>query len=274
MRFLLHRFFKLSFVLIFAIICFADNLVYVRIEQQVIDKRLQTVPATDKERIDTIRAQFRASGCTPDQIQEQTVPDEDLPNIICTLPGPEPGAIVIGTRLDSKAHGDEALVDWGGPVMLPLLAESLNSAPHRQTLVLAAFAGHDKGFAGANWYLKQLSDEQRSQIEAMIEIDQVGRTPAAYAFPGPDSSRAVSVGRRQAVVQTGHQPTTLSKVLPIAARSLKLPEEPQQNNDTPGTEARAFDEAKIQAIVVHSASYATVTAPGKNEQVRLSRTAL
>jgi hypothetical protein len=124
MRFLLHRFFKLSFVLMLAVACFADNLVYVRIEQPVIEKRLQTVPASDKERVDAIRAQFRASGCAADQIEEQTVPNEELPNIICTLPGPEPGAIVIGTRLDSKAHGEEALVDWGGPVMLPLLADS------------------------------------------------------------------------------------------------------------------------------------------------------
>ena len=270
----MDRFFKLSFVLIFAVTCFADNLVYVRIEQPVIDKRLQTVPATDKERIDTVRAQFRASGCTGDQIQEQAVPNEELPNIICTLPGPEPGAIVIGTRLDSKAHGEEALVDWGGAVMLPLLAESLNSAPHRQTLVLAAFAGHDKGFAGANWYLKQLTTDQRAQIRAMIDIDKVGRTPAAYAFPGPDTSRVATVGKSPVLKEVAHEPTTLSKVLPIAARSLKVPEDPKQINDIPATEARAFEEANIPAIVIHSASYTAINPPGKVEQVRLTRTEL
>jgi VWFA-related protein len=274
MRFLLHRFFKLSFVVILAVTCLADNLVYVRIEQPVIEKRLQTVPATDKERIDAIRAQFRASGCTADQIQEQTVPNEDLPNIICTLPGPEPGAIVIGTRLDSKARGEEALVDWGGVVMLPLLAESLNSAPHRQTLVLAAFAGHDKGFAGANWYLKQLTTDQRAQIRAMIDIDKVGRTPAAYAFPGPDTSRLATVGKSPVLKEIAHEPTTLSKVLPIAARSLKVPEDPKQINDIPATEARAFEEANIPAIVIHSASYTAINPPGKVEQVRLTRTEL
>ena len=268
------RCFNLCLVFIFAITCSADNLVYVRIEQSVIEKRLQTVPATDKERIDTIRAQFRASGCTADQIQEQAVPDEDLPNIICTLPGPEPGAIVIGTRLDSKSHGEEALVDWGGPVMLPLLAESLNSAPHRQTLVLAAFAGHDKGFAGANFYLKQLTSDQRAQIRAMIDIDKVGRTPAAYAFPGPDTSRMATVGKTAVLKEIAHEPTTLSKVLPIAARSIKVPEDPKEINDIPATEARAFQEANIPSIVIHSVSYAAITPPGKVEQVRLMRTEL
>ncbi len=270
----MHRFFKLCFVSILAVTCVADNLVYVRIEQPVIEKRLQTVPATDEERLNTIRAQFRASGCTDDKIQEQAVPNEDLPNIICTLPGPEPGAIVIGTRLDSKARGEEAMVDWGGAVMLPLLAESLNSAPHRQTLVLAAFAGHDKGFAGANWYLKQLTTDQRAQIRAMIDIDKVGRTPAAYAFPGPDTSRVATVGKSPVLKEVAHQPTTLSKVLPIAARSLKVPEDPKQINDIPATEARAFEEANIPSIVIHSVSYTAINPPGKVEQVRLIRTEL
>ncbi len=274
MRYILHRVFKLLPLSILAVACFADNLVYVRIERPVIEKRLQAVPATDKDRIDTIRAQFKAAGCTPDQIQEQAVPDEELPNVICTLPGPEPGAIVIATPLDSKARGEEALVDWGGPVMLPLLAESLNASPHRQTLVFAAFAGHDRGFAGANFYLKQLSSDQRSQIRGMIEIDKVGRTPAAYAFPGPDASRMASVGQKAVLKEIAHEPTTLSKVIPIAARSLKFPDEPELINDIPATDARVFEEANIPAIVIHSAAYATITPPGKVEQVRLIRTEL
>jgi VWFA-related protein len=270
----LHRVFKILLLLILSVACFADNLVYVRIEQPVIEKRLQTVPATDTDRISTIRAQFKAAGCTPDQIQEQAIPDEDLPNIICTLPGPEPGAIIIATRLDSKAHGEEGQVDWGGPVMLPLLAESLNAAPHRQTLVFAAFAGHDREFAGANWYLEQLTSDQRAQIRGMIQIDHVGRTPAAYAFPGPDTSRLASVGQKPVLRETAHDPTTLSKVLPIAARSLKLPQAPKLINDIPATDARAFEDANIPSIVIHSVAYAEITPPGKFEQVHLMRTAL
>ena len=274
MRYILTRFLKLFVVLTLVVVCVADNLTYMRIDRTVIEKRIQTVPPSDQDRVATLRAQFRAAGCAADQIQEQQVPDVELPNIICTLPGPEPGAVLIGTRLDSKAHGEEALVDWGSVAMLPLLAESLNSAPHRETIILAAFSGHDHGLAGANWYLKQLSAEQRSQIRAMIQIEKVGRTPASYAFPGPDTSRMASVGQKAVLKETAHESTTPSKVLPIAARGLKLPEEPKEYNDIPATDARVFEDANIPSIVIHSLAYSTITPPGKFEQVRLMRTEL
>jgi len=270
----LSRFFKLFLLFTLITVCLADNLTYMRVDQSVIEKRIQAVPATDKDRLDTVRAQFKAAGCAPEMIQEQDVPGEELPNLICMVPGQDPGAIVVGTRLESRAKGEESLVDWGGPVLLPLLAESLISAPHHQTFILAAFAGHDHGMAGANWYLKQLNDEQRVSIDAMVQIEKVGRTPATYAFPEPDTAGPSSVGRRTLSMGSGHPPTTLSKVLPLAAASLKFPEAPQQSSDVAATEARVFAEAKIPSIVIHSPSYTVINTPGRVEPVRLSRTAL
>lgn len=270
----MSRFLKLFSVLILAAVCLADNLTYMRVDGSVIEKRLDTVPATANERLDILRAQFKAAGCSAEMMQEQAVPDEELPNLICMVPGQEPGAIIVGTRFESKAKGEEAVVDWGGPVMLPLLIESLNSAPHHQTFIFVAFAGHDRGMAGADTYLKQLNDEQRAQIDAMIQIEKVGRTPAEYGFPGPDTSRVATAGRRSIAMDSGHQPTTLSKVLPLAAGSLKLPEAPHQNNDIPATEARVFEEARIPSIIIHSPSYTVINTPGKAEPVHLSRTAL
>ena len=270
----LLRFLKLSFVFVLVTVCAADNLTYMRVDRSVIEKRLTPIPATGMERMDALRAQFRAAGCAPDMMQEQAVPNEELPNLICIVPGPDPGAIVIGTRLESNAKGDEAEVAWGGPVLLPLLAESMISAPHHETLIFVAFSGHDHGLAGANYFLRQLNEDQRAQIQAMIQIDKVGRTPAEYGFPEPDTSRMAAVGRRSIAMTPTHSPTTLSKVLPLAAGSLKLPEAPRENNEIPATEARVFAEAKIPSIVIHSPSYAVVMAPGKMEPVHLARTAL
>ena len=273
LRYVLSRFPKVFVVVCLVVACFADNLIYMRIDKSVVEKRIQSVPATDQDRVNRLRSQFNAAGCKPDMLQEQRVPDVELPNLICTLPGPDPGAIVIAARLDSKAHGDEALVDWGSTEMLPLLAESLNSAPHRVTIIFAAFAGHDHGMAGANTYLKQLTAEQRAQIRVMIQIDKVGRTAPSYAFPGPDTTRMASVGQKAVLKEVAHQSTTPSKVLPIAARSLKLPD-PTEVNDIPATEARLFEDAGISSIVIHSVSYSTITPPAKVEQIHMTRTAL
>jgi VWFA-related protein len=270
----LLRFLKLALIFVLVAVCLADSLTYMRVDRSVIEKRLQPVPAGDKERVDAIRAQFRAAGCAPEMLQEQTVPDEELPNLICIVPGPDPGAIVVGTRLESKSKGDEAEVDWGGPILLPLLAESMISAPHHQTMIFVAFAGHDHGLAGANYFLSQLNDEQRAQIQAMIQIDKVGRAPVQYGFPAPDTSRMATVGKRPVAMEPGHAPTTLSKVLPLAAGSLKLADQPTQNNDIPATEARVFEAANIPSIVIHSPSYLIVSPPGRMEAVHLSRTAL
>ena len=76
----MFRILKALFLLIISVVCLADNLTYMRIERTVIEKRLQTVPATDTERVETIRGQFKAAGCAPDLIQEQVVPNEELPN--------------------------------------------------------------------------------------------------------------------------------------------------------------------------------------------------
>ena len=65
----LLRFLKLTLVLVLSTVCLADNLTYMRVDRSVIEKRLQPVPATDKERVDAIRAQFRAAGCAPEMMQ-------------------------------------------------------------------------------------------------------------------------------------------------------------------------------------------------------------
>ena len=267
----MFRLLKSFLLLILAITCLAENLTYMRVDRSVIEKRLQPVPATEKERVESLATQFRSAGCAQNLMQEQAVPDEELPNVICMVPGPDPGAIIIGTRLDSKAKGDDVEVDWGGSVMLPLLTDSIISAPHHQTFIFIAFSGHDHNFAGANYFLSHLNDDQRNQIEAMIMVDKVGRTSAEYAFPGPDKTKLATAAERTRGLIPDRGENTLSKVLPLAANSLKL-QAPSENNEIQGTEAQVFKAANIPSIVIHSPSYTTIAPPGKFEQVRLSRT--
>ena len=126
-----------------------------------------------------LRSMFEKAGCSRQNIQVQSVPDQELPNVICTLPGTEFGTILVAARLDYDGRGDEGTVGWGGVAMLPLLAESLNSTTHRHTLVFAAFSGGNK--EGASFYWKSLSDAERREYRGMVDLDHVGRTTAGFS---------------------------------------------------------------------------------------------
>ena len=107
---------------------------------------------------------FEKAGCSKRNIQVQSSPIQPFPNVICTLPGTEFGTILVSARLDYDGRGEEGTVGWGGVAMLPLLAESLNSAIHRHTLVFAAFSGGNK--EGATYFWKSLSDASVANIAA------------------------------------------------------------------------------------------------------------
>lgn len=186
------------------------------------------------------------------------MPNNKLPNLICTLPGSEVDIIVVAARLDFKSHGDEERVDWATLELLPLLAESLNSSPHRCTLVFAAFTGHDHDFTGSTLYLKSLTEDHLKNLRGMIFLDHLGRVPPNYAHPMPDTSRIASVGTRAIGFQEGIPD---SNVLTVnagpAADALKLPR-PPRNNGIAATDARIFAEARVLAINFQSAAYTTL----------------
>jgi len=93
-------------VLLFSLVttcCFGGNIVYLRVHRGVVEERLNTPPGTGLERLHKLRAQFEAAGCTREHLSEQAIPRQDLPNVMCSLPGKEPGTIVIGAPIDFDA---------------------------------------------------------------------------------------------------------------------------------------------------------------------------
>ena len=134
---------------------FAANLTYVRVDEPIVEGRLALKPVDQAARLTMLHNQFLKAGCTADQIKEQPILGQDQPNLICTLPGTEPGSIVIGARSDYQSKGDELKVDWATLQTLPMLAESLVLTPHRYSLVFIAFTGH-KDLAGSAAYIEEL----------------------------------------------------------------------------------------------------------------------
>ena len=260
----------LWFVLLvaFTASCRADSVIYMRIDRTILEKRAQVAPSTPKERLRTLRAQFRNGGC-PDLL-EQPVPGEELPNLICTLPGNEGGIIVVGARLDYKSHGDDEAVEWATLELLPLLAESLNASPHRRTLVFAALTGHDHNFAGSTFYLNSFTETRRKTLCGMIFLDHLGRAMPAYAYPfGHSPSRMAEVGKGFGFQPDPRSLDVLVRNVSSAAQTLKLPR-PLEINDIAATDTRVFAKGDVLAINFHSLGYTTIPAFGGIE-VRVAR---
>ena len=121
--------------------------------------------------------------------------------------------------------------------MLPLLAKSLAGVPHRSTVILIAFPGRSRGMRGAAHYVDQLTEAQRKTLRAVVDLDNLGRTPAVYALAQPDK--------------------TLATWLHAAASSLRLAAPPAVDANSEDEDLRGntqpFVLANISAISLQSA---------------------
>src|SRR5689334_16444664 len=68
----------------------------------LVQSRLNAGVIKQRERQRKISELFTDAGCTPD---EQRL-NKRSANVICTLPGQSPGAIVVGGHFDFAEHGD------------------------------------------------------------------------------------------------------------------------------------------------------------------------
>lgn len=236
------RRFQLALFLCFACASLADNVTFLRVDKTIIDQRIQEQPQTPEQRVAVLREMFHKAGCAKQDLRVQPVPGQASPNVICTLPGNELGTILVTARLDYDGRGDEGPVGWGSVAMLPLLVESLNSAPRRHTLVFAAISGSNN--AGAAWYWKSLSEAERREYRGAVDLDHLGRTAAAFS---PESNSEA-----------------MARILPAAARALQQKPEPQSVADIPEGTAKFFGSSRVPAITVFSPAYATLGGESTN----------
>ena len=230
----MHRIFIRLFLLSIGVTLAADNLTYMRIEPPVIEKRLHSIPPqTQIGYRCSVRSLRLLDVSRPDRGTGHSRRGPSQRHL--HVARPRAGRDFDWDATGLKARGGRA-GELGRTRHAPVTGRIAEFRPHRQTFVFAAFSGHDRSFAGANWYLKQLT--ATAHPDQGNDRDRQSRPdPAAYAFPDKVASQLATVGRSPAPKEMAHEPTTLSKVLPIAARALKFPEDPQQINDIPATEA-------------------------------------
>jgi len=198
--------------------CVADSLAYMRVPKPLIEEHVKQAKDSEAERVNTLRNLFQKDGCP--QVVEQPVPEEQSPNLICILPGIAEGTILVSASLDYAAEDVKTPAHWSALTLLPLLAKSLAGVPHRSTLMLIAFPGRGHGMRGLAQYLNQLTEARRKTLRAVVDLDNLGRTPAIYALAQPDK--------------------TLSIWLLEAARSLHLAAPPMVDNKS--VDGKSMDE--------------------------------
>jgi hypothetical protein len=247
----------LSLLVAMSDVCVSESIAFLRIHQEVLEKRVKHAPATQAQRLTLLRKQFEQAGCFGSQLQEQPVPGEEQPNLICVIPGQanSTDTVLVTANSGYKQIGSKSLPQWGALEMLPLLAESINSSPRRYNFVFAAFTGGIHKHAGARYYLSQLSDAQRRTIRAVLYLDNLGRTPAVYTLSyrgqtlNPDSRGTV----RDASNSDRAEASALEQLLMLSSRVLQL-QPPSRLPDLSLGEAEPFRGAHIPAMTVQSSS--------------------
>jgi VWFA-related protein len=250
---------RLFHLLVFCLVSaggFGGSIVYLRVHKNVLAERVKGAPVHRADRASKIRSLFEAAGCGAEQIAEQSFPKQDLPNVLCQLPGKEPGTIVVSAPIDFDGEESNSS-SWATLALLPLLAESLVPAPHRFSITFVAFAGHDRGLRGSSEFVKQLSEAQRSEIRAMINLDGLGRTPPVYVLGQQDALLANWFSVASASLRWRAVPTEIN------ARNMNA----QLINGVPDfraedylQDARSFQRAHVPAIALQSAPAAMIPA--------------
>jgi Peptidase family M28 len=132
--------------------------------------------------------------------------------------------------------------------------------PHRCTLMFVAFPGQQHGMRGATWYLSQLTEVQRKTMRAMVDLDNLGRTPAVYALAQSDKTLATWLQAAAHSLQLATPPLVDATTagLPLKNSSLAIKDEDLW------ADAKPFEQAHIPAITVQSATPAMLPALRRN----------
>jgi hypothetical protein len=266
----MHRVHRLLLFVLFCGTVFATDNRFSPLDPAIISTRIKTAPREPDQRLAMIRSNFQSAGCKPEQMTEQAVPGQTLPNIFCTLPGKDPGTIVIAARLDYKSKGNELVVDSATLNLLPLLAQSFYSAGHRYTFIFVAFTGRDHN-VGSSYFLSQLNENQKRALRGMVFLDHLGRTPVHYLFPSQSADVASgTIIYAKSLVQ---RENTLRLQLSQVARSANLGD-PEELSEFYFTDALNFERAGVMALTLASPAYRIIVRDFGQVEVKMARTEL
>jgi Iap family predicted aminopeptidase len=198
-----------------------------------VERRLQTYEDANLKRELRLQSLFEEVGCKGDNLVEQRVKHAQAPNVICTLPGDTNSEIVVGAHFDFVDRGKGVVDNWSGCSLLPSLFQDLKATARRHTFVLIGFTNEEAGLVGSEFYVHDLTKEKRKNIQAMVNLDSLGLSPAK-----------VDVANK-----------TLTEALFTVAGRTKLPLSRMSVAGLGRSDSDSFRDRHIPAITIHSVTY-------------------
>jgi peptidase M28-like protein len=205
------------------------------VDRATVEARLKRYGGNNAQRELTIKQMFGEADCK--DVSEQEVKHYP-PNVICVLPGETDKIILVGGHTDRVRDGDGVVDNWSSASLLPSLFFSENiPPPRRHTFVFVGFTGEEEGLVGSTFYVKHLSDQDRSRIVAMVNLDTLGLGPTE--------------------VWASHADKQLLEALALVANSMKLPIAAFNVDGVGTTDSESFAKYKIPRITIHTITQQT-----------------
>jgi Zn-dependent M28 family amino/carboxypeptidase len=214
----------------------AEELRYNPLARQIIQDRISKFGGDDRQRELTLKQLFTEAGCA-EHLSEQPVKGSNLPNVICVLPGNSEQTIIVGAHFDHVAAGDGVVDNWSGAALLPSLYKAVKIEPRKHTYVFIGFTDEEKGEVGSRFYARQMTDQQVSATDAMINLDTLGLGPTK--------------------VWASHSDKALINVLGYIAQKLNVPVQGVNVERVGTTDSEQFAARKIPSITIHSLTQET-----------------
>ncbi|NDV12354.1 aminopeptidase [Crenobacter caeni] len=184
-------------------------------------------------------------------------------NVIATKPGQDDKVVIVGAHFDSrtpKKDGDigkiggpglEGLDDNASGVgMLLELADQLKSVKTKHTIKFVGFGAEELGLLGAKDYVARMTDTERSQLIAMVNMDSLITGDKMYFHAGKNT-----VAKDAKAGHARDRALAIAKKLGVAAGT-----NPGLNKEYPkGTgccsDQEAFDEAGVPVLAVEATNW-------------------
>src|SRR6267142_2117794 len=218
----------------------AQKVRYDLVSREIIEARLARYTGNNAHREATLKQMFAEAGCDDQHLSEQPVKGSKLPNVICLLPGKSDKIIIVGAHFDHVSDGDGVVDNWSGASLLPSLYQTTKTDPRKHTYIFIGFTDEEKGEVGSRFYAQQMTNEQVSATEAMVNMDTLGLASTE--------------------VWASHSDKQLTGLLAYLAKQMNLPVTVLNSDETGSTDSVQFSDRKIPSITIHSLTQDTYNA--------------